>query len=197
MKGVFSKSIQERGPKSKANQKIVICWQHDIEDPIGQPTEIVEDDLGAYTIIKWDSPEFVPNSGRAQHQIETGTINGWSFGFDPIWDKMTYDEVQDTIWMHEVELYEISPVTFASMTGTHTVRSKAELDSAMLEFNEEVDIVMATLPRKKQLEVRQLLTKHKSLLSVKPDQFEKIKKDTLRKKKPKPGLISRIAKQIK
>src|SRR5437870_13601411 len=43
MKGSWAKSIRERGPESTANQKIAFCWQHDITDPIGRFTKLVED----------------------------------------------------------------------------------------------------------------------------------------------------------
>jgi len=181
-KGAFTKSIKERGPDSKANQKIVICWQHDICDPIGRPAAIVEDDYGAYVIINWDDPESVPNSKRAQSQIDSGTINQWSFGFDYVWDKMSYDEVTDTVWIKEADLYEISPVTFASIKETGTVRSKEQFESAKLNLNDETTFVLENLPRRKQLEIRQLITKHITLAKIEPESFDDIKKKTLKKR---------------
>ena len=35
IKGCFSKSIQDRGPESAANDKIIMLWMHDMEEPIG------------------------------------------------------------------------------------------------------------------------------------------------------------------
>lgn len=34
LKGCFSKSIQERGPGSSANDKIIFLWMHDMHEPI-------------------------------------------------------------------------------------------------------------------------------------------------------------------
>jgi len=196
VKGCFSKSIKERGPASKANQKIVICWMHEITDPIGRPAEIVEDDFGAYVIINWDDPEAVPNSKRAQSQIGSGTINGWSFGFDYVWDKMSYDDKSDTVWVKEADLYEISPYTFASIKETKTIRGAADFENAKVALDEETKFTLASLPRNKQLEIRQLLTKHISLAKIEPDEFDVIKKKTLKVRKPKKSLISRLNKEL-
>lgn len=196
LKGAFNKSIQDRGPKSKANQKIVVVWMHDILDPIGRPLEIVEDDLGAYAVIEWDDPEAVPNAKRAMSQIRSGTLNGWSFGFDYIYDKMKYDEDVDTIWISEAELFEISPITFASMKETFTVRSKQDFESAKMLLDEETQIVLQSLPKIKQLEVRQLLTKHVSLAKVEPDTLEHLKSKTLKLSEPKDSIITDLAKYL-
>lgn len=33
IKGCFSKSIQDRGPESAANDKIIFLWMHDMSEP--------------------------------------------------------------------------------------------------------------------------------------------------------------------
>lgn len=197
VRGAFAKSIKERGPLSNATQKIVIVWQHDICDPIGRPAKIVEDEIGAYVVIDWDDPEAVPNSKRAQSQIESTTINQWSFGFDYVWDKMYYDELTDTVWIKEADLYEISPVTFASLKETFTVRSKDEYESTKLLLDEETTHILSNLSRKKQLEVRQLITKHITLASIEPESFDDIKKKTLKKRsKPVQSIWDELNKEL-
>lgn len=168
VRGCFSKSISERGPESSANQKIAFCWQHDIKDPIGQNIKIVEDEIGAYTEFKFDDFEAVPNAKRAKAQIKSGTINGYSFGFDYVWDKMEYDEKTDTIYIKETYLVEISPVTRASISGTHTVRSVEDYEAQKGFLTEETDEFIKSIPRSKQLELRQLLTRHISLAQIEP-----------------------------
>jgi HK97 family phage prohead protease len=196
VRGAFSKSIKERGPLSAASQKIVIIWQHDICDPIGRPVKIVEDEIGAYVIIDWDDPEAVPNSKRAQSQIDSKTLNQWSFGFDYVWDKMSYDELTDTVWIKEADLYEISPVTIASLKETFTVRNKDEYESTKLLLDEETVHVLSNLSRKKQLEVRQLITKHITLAQIEPDSFDMIKEKTLKKRNKKSKPVQSIWKEL-
>ena len=44
IKGCFAKSIQDRGPESQANDKIIMLWQHDQHEPIGKITKLIEDE---------------------------------------------------------------------------------------------------------------------------------------------------------
>ena len=48
LKGCFAKSIQDRGPESQANDKIIMLWQHDQHEPIGRISVLKEDDRGLY-----------------------------------------------------------------------------------------------------------------------------------------------------
>ena len=48
IKGCFSKSIQERGPQSNANDKIVHLWMHNMNEPVGKIVTLIEDDKGLY-----------------------------------------------------------------------------------------------------------------------------------------------------
>ena len=198
MKGAFTKSIQERGPKSKAKQKIAVVYYHDLRDPIGKPIEIVEDDFGAYVVFEWADLDAVPSAKRAKSLIEQEIMNGWSFGFDYVWDKMKYDEVQETVWIHEADLYEISPLLFGSNRYTLSLRSKAEFETAKLALDQETEDALTGLPRIKQLEIRQLLTKHISLAKLEPDTPEGIREKTLKKTKPmkKASLYSKLSEHL-
>lgn len=171
MKGCFSKSISERGPESSANQKIAFCWQHDVRDPIGRFLVLREDETGLYGEWEFDDVEAVPSAKRAKSQIRSGTINGYSFGFEYIWDKMEYDEQSDTILVKEAELYEGSPVTFAAIRETKTIRSIVEFDSEKSILDEDTNEFIKTIPRSKQLELRQLIARQISLAKVKPDEL--------------------------
>ncbi len=170
-KGCFSKSIRERGPDSAANQKIAFCWQHDVRDPIGRFLVLREDDIGLYGEWVFDDIEAVPSAKRAKAQIGSGTINGYSFGFEYLWDKMEYDEPSDTIIIKEAELYEGSPVTFASIKETKTVRSIEDLESEKSFLDDDTAEFIKGIPRSKQLELRQLIARHISLAKVKPDEL--------------------------
>lgn len=172
MKGCCSRSIDLRGPNSTASQKILMCWQHDPKDPIAQFTEIKEDDYGLYGAYKLDDPESVPSSKRAKAQINSGTINQYSIGFDYMWDKMEYDEKTDSIILKEIDLFQMDPVTTASLADTHTLRSRSEYDKRIEFLNEETDDFIKSLPRSKQLDIRQLILRHKTLAKVDPALLE-------------------------
>ena len=57
LKGCFSKSINERGPQSQANDKIILLWMHDLSEPLGFITELKEDDRGLYFEARIDEIE--------------------------------------------------------------------------------------------------------------------------------------------
>lgn len=165
IRGAFAKSINDRGPKSNAKSKILSVWQHQISNPIGQVIELEEDDYGLRFKIIFDD---IPEGRRAAIQVKSGTINQFSFGFDYVWDQMYYDEKTDTIWVKEAELFEISPVTFASMEDTYAIRSAEDFSTQKNLLDEETDILLTGLPRQKQLEIRQLISRHISLVRNEP-----------------------------
>lgn len=157
MKGAFKRSIEERGPNSNAKYKITVLWMHDTRDPIAVPTVLEENQIGLYA--EWE-PDDVQNGNRALKQIRSGTINNFSFGFKPIWDKMEYNSDDDCIEILECELLEISPVTIGSNMNTHAVRGSdgSETDAFLIEDTEDF---IKSVPRKQQLELRQLIDRHR------------------------------------
>lgn len=165
VKGCFAKSIKERGPQSNARAKIAFLWQHNMEEPLGQFIELKEDDYGLYFKAKLDP---IPEADRALIQIKSGTLNQFSIGYQYVWDKMRYDEDNDSIVLMEVILYEGSVVTIGCNTETYAIKSAADLIAAKENLDAETEMVLKTLPRNKQLEVRQLLSKHISLASIQP-----------------------------
>ncbi len=154
MKGSFKKSIDERGPKSNAKYKITVLWMHDQRDPIGLPSTLEENDTGLYA--EWE-PDDVPNGERALKQIRSGTINNFSFGFKPLWEKMEYNYKDDCIEIMEAELLEISPVTMGGNMNTFAVRGTADNDEYLIEDTEDF---IRSIPRKQQLELRNLIDRH-------------------------------------
>jgi uncharacterized protein len=163
IKGVFAKSIAERGPQSNSKQKIAFLWQHLIKEPIGQLVELVEDDYGLRFKAKYDDFDAVPIAKRCNAQIRSGTLNQFSFGFEYLWDKMEYDEVRDVILIKEAELEEVSPVTFGAQSETYAFRSTDEAQAAIEALDYETAEALEGLPRYKRLEIRELISRHVSL----------------------------------
>lgn len=166
IKGAFAKSIQERGPKSNSNYKITFLWMHDCCDPLAVFAELEEDDYGLrFKTLPLDD---VPNANRALLQIRSGTLNQFSYGFDYVWDKIEYDYENDVLILKEVELWEGSIVTIGADINTMALRGASNPQDALIDFNLEMDEFIRSIPRKQQLQLRQLITRHKSLAKMEP-----------------------------
>lgn len=176
IKGCFAKSINERGPDSKSKYKIVMLWQHIMSEPIGQFLELKEDNYGLYFKAQLDN---IPTADRCLTQIKSGTINQFSFGYEYVWDKVKYDEATDSIMLLEVELFEGSAVTIGCNMETYAIKSAEDRLNAKENLDYATEDFIKTLPRNKQLELRQLITNHISLAKIEPAK-EKIK--SLKKK---------------
>lgn len=170
MKGCCAKSLNDRGPQSNSKYKITFLWQHRQDDPLGQFTVLKEDDYGLYFEAVVDDPEDVPTAKRALSQINSGTINQFSAGFDYVWDKMEYDDKTDSILLKEIDLWEGSAVTIGANTETYAIRSAADLEAARDALHDETEDFIRSIPRSKQLELRQLFARHISLATAEPDE---------------------------
>lgn len=100
--GAFRKSIAERFPKNQ----IKILWQH--SDPIGLPTHMEEDSKGLYVVGKLSKTAL---ANDALELMRDGVIDSMSIGYDVVKDSFSEDKSIRNL--HEVKLYEFSPVTFA------------------------------------------------------------------------------------
>ena len=164
IKGCFAKSLEERGPQSKANYKIVVLNQHDQKDPLCIPSVLKEDEIGLYGEYE---PDEMPSGDRLVLQVRKGTINQGSYGFNYCWDKMDYDDLSGLILMREVDLFEVSPVTIGSQKSTFIVRSSnGQMVDQFLE--EETEDLIKQLPRKYHLELRSIIDRHISLAKLEP-----------------------------
>jgi HK97 family phage prohead protease len=177
IRGCFAKSINDRGPQSKANEKIIHLWMHDRHEPLGQPVLMEEDAIGLKVRIKWDvSAGGTPY--RIFNQTKSGTIRQNSYGFEYVWDKMEYDEEKDAILMYEAALFETSSVSILSSNPeAATFRTAEELNSHLSDLSSLAEDLIASVPFKHRLELRQLLTRYKSLLEIKPDLLSSLKEE--------------------
>lgn len=191
MKGCFKKSIEERGPKSNATYKITVLWQHKQDEPLCVPSILKEDDIGLYAEFSPD--EGVETCDRCVIQVRSGTVNNGSYGFNYVWDKMRYDEKSDSILMYETELYEVSPVTIGSQTGTYAVRNAAGVYVDEFLADETEDLIKQ-IPRKLHLAIRSIIDRHISLAKTQP--LEQ-RRRALGKNKPKQAInYKRVIKEF-
>lgn len=106
MPGAFSASLarwQEKG------RHPALLWQHNMSEPIGIYTEIREDDVGLVVkgrlLIDAD-----PLAKRAHAHMKAGSLSGLSIGY--MLKDYDYDSEKDAFLLKEIDLWEISLVTF-------------------------------------------------------------------------------------
>lgn len=102
--GAFKKTLAERMGRVK------VCWQHDWKQPIGKPVEMREDEHGLYVKALISDTSL----GRdVRTLMKDGVVNELSIGYDVIKDSWNEVAGQPVRALHEIRLYEFSPVTFA------------------------------------------------------------------------------------
>lgn len=166
-RGAWKRSIDLRGPQSKANQPIKFFRQHNQGDPLALMEVMEEDDKGLYFETKALDP--VDSADRVLIQLRSGTLNNFSNGFNPVWERASYDEKKDVIIYEEANLYEISVVGLASDAGTFALRSKKEFDEAEIELSDEIEYFIRSLGKHIQLEARNLFARQKTLFETKSE----------------------------
>ncbi len=197
VKGCCSKSIQERGPKSNAKYKIACLFMHDQGNPMGVFDVLEEDEYGLYAEVPFDQVDGGDEIDRVLGQVRSGTLNQFSIGFNYIWDKVEYNEKTNTFNLKEIDLYEGSVCTIASNQETYAIRSGRTEEDEREALVEETESLLRTLPRQKQLEMRQLITRHISLAKLEPPEK---KLEALRQTKPIPlgeKLFGELLKDLK
>lgn len=169
IKGCFSKSIQERGPQSNANDKIIHLWMHNMNEPVGKIVTLIEDDKGLYFEADIDEIDL---GDREIKQLESGTLNQFSIGYSYVWDKIDYDSEKDAFIVKEVVLYEISVVSIGCNGETYYagLKTAEEIEDKEIELQNEIEGSLQGLSMKKKTEILGLFSKFKALMSVKPEE---------------------------
>jgi HK97 family phage prohead protease len=101
--GAFHKSLDK-------GQHLKMLWQHDMQTPIGVWESVFEDNYGLY--VKGRLLMDLPKGKEAYTLLKGGVIDGLSIGFIPV--KSHFDETKQSRFISEVDLVEISLVTFAA-----------------------------------------------------------------------------------
>lgn len=165
IKGCFAKSIQDRGPESSANDKIIMLWQHDRKEPIGRISVLREDEKGLYFECVIDDVE---RGNQTLKQLESGTLNQFSIGYSYVWENCEYDREHDILIVKEVVLFEISVVTIGCNAETEYLGLKAE-GNQYEALKKEIDNVCKGLSITKKEEVQTVVRKALSLVNLKPE----------------------------
>ncbi len=104
--GAFQKSLA--GWKEKGRMPALL-WQHNMSEPIGIYTEMREDETGLYLkgrlLIDDD-----PLAKRAHAHMKAGSLSGLSIGY--VLNDYEYDKAKDAFVLKDIDLWEVSLVTF-------------------------------------------------------------------------------------
>ena len=162
VKGCFANSILERGPQSGANDKILLLWQHDMSEPIGRITVLREDDKGLYFEAVIDDIE---TGDRALKQLESGTLNQFSIGYNYVWEKCDWDDEDACLVVKEVKLYEISVVSIGCNGETEYLglKSQEDMEQAYAELEREIASFSSRWGVQKQQKLQNIIAKAVSL----------------------------------
>lgn len=120
--GAFRKSLRAKGAK-----KIKMLFQHDTKEPIGVYTKIREDGQGLYV-----QGQLAMNTqkGREVYELmKMGAIDGLSVGYRVDAKGYSYDERGKKRLLKEVDLMEISAVTFPMNPKARVSMVKGEVRS--------------------------------------------------------------------
>lgn len=178
VKGCFAKSIADNGPGSGSNYEIKFRDRHGKTCALFEV--IKEDEIGLYFRTKpldnvsWCDDLLV--------QIRSGSINNFSIGFKHVWDKIEWDDENDSMINLEARLFEMSAVDIPSDMSSYAIRSMEEPEFLI----DDVEDFITKLPRSVRLEARKIFTRCMSLSNEEPNVRNAI---SLESKKPaKSGL---------
>jgi HK97 family phage prohead protease len=136
MRGAFSHTLKGRV------QDIKLLWQHQQDEPIGVFTQIAEDERGLY--VEGKLLMEIQRAREAHALLTAGAVSGLSIGYSPI--RYRIDEVTGVRKLAEVELWEISLVTFpANEAAQVTVVKQLQQGGQLVALAEALDRAIGVL----------------------------------------------------
>ncbi len=124
--GAFKNSLNKYRIK---NQMPAMLWQHDAKEPIGVWREIFEDKKGLYVKGELFINE-IPRAKQAYKLMREGGLSGLSIGFKTVESDLNHQTGERNL--REVDLVEISMVTFPALDSARIVGVKELLGSGEL-----------------------------------------------------------------
>lgn len=124
-KGAFVGSLEAWATKGRLP---ALLWQHDQHEPIGVYTKMVEDDHGLYVegrLLVDDDPL----AKRAYAHLKAGSVSGLSIGFSIPKGGGEWDSKSETYRLKQVELWEVSLVTFPANESAQVGAVKSAIES--------------------------------------------------------------------
>jgi len=126
VRGAFTKSLAKW--KEKGSMPAML-WQHKTDEPIGIYTEMSEDENGLVLkgrlLIDDD-----PLAKRAYAHLKAGSIKGLSIGYSL--NEYDYDSEKDAFILKDIDLWEVSLVTFPANEAAQIVDVKDALKNCVI-----------------------------------------------------------------
>lgn len=116
--GAFRRSLEARG----SGRGVRLLWQHDPREPIGVWHTIVEDARGLW--VEGRLATHVARAREALALIEAGALDGLSIGYNTV--RAATDPETGQRRLLEIDLWEVSLVTFPACPGATLVRAHAD-----------------------------------------------------------------------
>lgn len=138
MPGAFQKSLAQY----KANDESpVMLWQHNSDQPIGVWTDMEEDDTGLAVegMLLIDD---VAQAAESYALLKAGAIKGMSIGYNVPDGGMEYDGKTNVWKLNQVDLWEISIVTFPANTEASVTNIKSILDTGGIPSVREFENIL-------------------------------------------------------
>ena len=126
VEGAFKKTLEKGGFTGFGVQML---WQHDPKQPIGTWLELLENKKGLQVTGKLTKG--VKQADEALLLMKDKALQGISIGYDAIIKE--YDEKEKVRYLKEIDLWEISPVTFPANLNARITNVKEAIRRAQNE----------------------------------------------------------------
>lgn len=130
--GAFTKSLLTH--KSNNTQPSLL-WMHDPYNPVGRYLEVREDSRGLY--VKGQLILESSQGRDAYALLKGGAINGLSIGYVP--KNWEFDKAQKTRRLKEVDLWEVSLVTFPANSLARVIAVKNKIAAGEIPTLREME----------------------------------------------------------
>ncbi|RLB67686.1 MAG: HK97 family phage prohead protease [Deltaproteobacteria bacterium] len=124
--GAFSESLSRH---EKAGTMPAMLWQHSMRDVVGLYDKMSEDDHGLMLSGELFINDNIPEADKAYTLMKRKAVRGMSIGFNIPKGGETYNK-EDEVWeIKEVDLVEVSIVTYPANPQAQIATVKAALES--------------------------------------------------------------------
>ena len=170
-KGAYAKTLQEN------SDRIAFLYQHNMQQPIGKPLSMKEDDKGLYIEAK------ISNSSLGKDvktMVSEGILKEFSVGFIPIKEEVVgnYNHIK------EIKLFEFSLVTLAAnpMAQVTEYKGTKSVDNLMDEFDKLI-AMSRKLDNPHLIEFELRMLREKSSLILLESQKSELKRESVESQK--------------
>ncbi|WP_186145467.1 HK97 family phage prohead protease [Burkholderia gladioli] len=136
--GAFTKSLANWAAKGRLP---AMLWQHKSDEPIGIYTAMHEDQHGLYVagqlLIDDD-----PTARRAYAHMKAGSISGLSIGYQLADGGWSYDSGKGVFLLSEIDLWEVSPVTFPANDEARVQTVKSALADGRVPDERSLELLL-------------------------------------------------------